>query len=1008
MKKIISFFVITSLLITTIGINLPLQAESFIDSIQVQYSNPIETNYDNAVENLLITDKESHHEITFDLNFNYTNPFNPEDIEVNGVFSYPSGKTITIPAFYMQEMQYIKPDTTLMVYNANHFVADDEGHWCLRFNGDELGNYSFSIQILSGGNAYSYSDPDYVFNLNKTKETGFIKISEANPNYFVDSVSGKLFYGSGSNIAWVRDAYTSNVDHLSYEYFLSQAAKAQTNITRVWMCHWAWLEWMPKEGDNTTYSYAGLGYYNQCIASSFDKILSLCEDYGIRLVLTLDDNDEHKNELYNGEDTFDSWAYNPYNSANGGPADSVEEYWSNKEVRKYYKNRLRYIIARWGYSTSLMSLNLWNDQSTPNSDIIDYLDELNRYTDSLTENYRPLLFGSNYKYTANAVLDYNTVGMANCENGSKPTLTQECYYSDNPNYFKQTLKQTLWEELFAFNASTMVWSHDSVDESNSWDCFTNLLNFIKDIPFNKYTYSPNYSIDGFVSTWENSNGEKPQFNINNNKLEIKCLKDDFSFATVKLETAHLPEKTVGISFKYDATQNSTDTYFRINLSTKIDGKNYTFMPWYGKTYYFTPDGGETQTLKVSGSEQFKSWLNLTAGTKGTFFIPLDTLEIHSSLMDSEEIEQSYKGSFNAANNEFQFTLQTSFTNLDTDIMVLDDITWVTEDENIITQDFSKYTAQYASSADYELDGSAENFKTVTLKPLGDIATWAHKATENQFYVDYNYNDSLIAGISPTIYGTNANIQDYKNDPTFNINSPYGGEMVIQLNEFGTGTNNLTVKSGDEIITTLTLTGGRRTVNDDERYVRVPLKEGMNSLTISNEGHDWILITAYHFKFYTENSKSAVSVKRMINKNQQLALVRNSLSGEVYSNVFNGEQKSAFNVSVPFYELENAEYRLEIYDTENGIWNTSEIITPTNGEYTALIDKVDDISVVKLTKILLFGDTNSDGKISVADIVRLKKYFSFTDIEIDPDLTDLNIDCKINTLDMVLLKNILLQ
>ena len=71
MKKIISFLVITSLLFTTIGINLSPQAESYIDSIRAQYSNPIETNYNNAVENLLITDKETHHEITFDLNFEY-------------------------------------------------------------------------------------------------------------------------------------------------------------------------------------------------------------------------------------------------------------------------------------------------------------------------------------------------------------------------------------------------------------------------------------------------------------------------------------------------------------------------------------------------------------------------------------------------------------------------------------------------------------------------------------------------------------------------------------------------------------------------------------------------------------------------------------------------------------------------------------------------------------------------------------------------------------------------
>ena len=272
-------------------------------------------------------------EITFDLDVKCENPYDPDEVEVNGIFTYPNGKKVVVPAFYIQPVKFSNDKKTLMLYNMNSYYPAGDPHWCIRFSGADKGNYSFTIQVITKDINYKYERAQR-FELKKSKSKGYLEISDENPLYFQNSADESLFYGAGSNIAWVREPFTTNPDHMSYEYFIGQAKNAGVTLTRVWLCHWAWLEWMPKEGERATTSYSGLGHYNQCVSSSLDKIFTMCEEAGIRMILTLDDNNEH----IEGATTYDSWAYNPYNVANGGPAENVNDYWKNPKVREYYKN----------------------------------------------------------------------------------------------------------------------------------------------------------------------------------------------------------------------------------------------------------------------------------------------------------------------------------------------------------------------------------------------------------------------------------------------------------------------------------------------------------------------------------------------------------------------------------------------------------------------------------------------------------------------------------------------
>jgi hypothetical protein len=55
------------------------------------------------------------------------------------------------------------------------------------------------------------------------------------------------------------------------------------------------------------------------------------------------------------------WPRNPYNAANGGPCKTPQEYFTSPEARDFVKRRLRYSVARWGWSMHLAAWELWNE-----------------------------------------------------------------------------------------------------------------------------------------------------------------------------------------------------------------------------------------------------------------------------------------------------------------------------------------------------------------------------------------------------------------------------------------------------------------------------------------------------------------------------------------------------------------------------------------------------------------------------------------------------------------------
>ena len=414
-------------------------------------------------------------ELTFRLAASYTNPYDPDDIRVEAAITSPDGSAATVPAFYFEPFRPRRGVAQMMLWVP--YRPAGAACWKVRFAPPVPGEYSLSLNATQKDGRRATHGP-VRFTATPSAHPGFVQVSRNNPRYFETSRDGKLFWGTGSNVAWTRAGDPGN-PHPCYEYYFGKAAR-HTNATRVWLCHWAWLEWTPAvDAPGTNWEgYGGIGIYNQMIADALDRVFLAAEKNGLRIMLTTEDNNE---SMQNGK--TDGWPANPYNRAHAGPCRDPRDVFSSQEARRHYRNRLRYILARWGYSTSLWAINSWNDCSNPTPAILDWLREMRDFTHQVTDGYRPIIYGSNYRLEASALMDYAQADASAPHD--RPQVMQECYHADRAEGFAASLHDELWKGLATGHAATMVWPHILVDKTGSWSVFEPVMRVAQSLPLNR-------------------------------------------------------------------------------------------------------------------------------------------------------------------------------------------------------------------------------------------------------------------------------------------------------------------------------------------------------------------------------------------------------------------------------------------------------------------------------------------------------------------------------------------
>lgn len=418
-------------------------------------------------------------ELTLTTDGVYANPFDPAQVDLWVQFTSPAGETQSVPAFWYQD------------FDPNSLTPTGPASWRVRFTPTVSGQWQAQVlltqpKLQSAPITFTVSDAPAA--------QGFVRINPNNPRYFAFD-NGDLYFPIGLNIGWASSLTQTIPQYKSWFGSLSQNGG---NIARLWMPDWGvGIEW------NDT----GLGNYSkrQEQAWLLDQVFYLAEQDNIYILLSLINHGAFS-ESVNPE-----WDQNPYNVANGGPLATPAEFVTNATAKELFKRRLRYIVARWGYSTHLFAWEWWNEENwTPIDDtalrpwieeMTESLKHYDPYHHLTTTSYAD---GSNSRIWRSPALDFmqqhdysgaDPIGLFQTRyaafqsiltKGSKPVLMGEHGYSaagaaTAGNSEAIHLHNGLWAATFeGYAGSSMAWWWDTfVDPQNIWPQYKYLADFIQ-------------------------------------------------------------------------------------------------------------------------------------------------------------------------------------------------------------------------------------------------------------------------------------------------------------------------------------------------------------------------------------------------------------------------------------------------------------------------------------------------------------------------------------------------
>jgi hypothetical protein len=249
-------------------------------------------------------------------NLHFDNPFDLETNRVELLIQQPDFSKRVLSFFY------------------DGLNRDSIEQWEARFAPKQAGIHRFSVRI----NGKIHTQFEVSVRPSKAKKQGGLKLSDQLGIFEYES--GEAFRGIGLNVCWTDD----------YEYYFKKMRAAGMNVTRIWMCPWHLsFEW--KE--------TGLGHYDLDAARKLDAILQLAEKYGIYVILCMDYHGIARKGL--GYFRENRWPVNPYNKINGGPCVDGSELFTNAEAKEFFKKKYKYIVSRFGHSSSIASWEFLNE-----------------------------------------------------------------------------------------------------------------------------------------------------------------------------------------------------------------------------------------------------------------------------------------------------------------------------------------------------------------------------------------------------------------------------------------------------------------------------------------------------------------------------------------------------------------------------------------------------------------------------------------------------------------------
>jgi hypothetical protein len=443
-------------------------------------------------------------ETAFDLSVPVLNPFDPDAVDVTAVFTSPSGRTFSRPAFYYQGYSRSMGEDRV-----ERVTPAGKASWRVRYVPLEAGRHTWVLRVKVGDRRVDVRPPPFLVAGGSPR--GFPAVSKADPRYFI-TADGEFFYPMGLNIHAPFDdrsakmlgtAVLPNRGTYAYDYYLEKMSMNRMNAMVMWMSNW----WVSIEWSRKWKGFGGLSDYNMGNAWRLDHVLNSAARNGVYINLVLDNHGKYSGYVDS------EWPTSPYNIANGGPCATPEEFFISDAAFRAYSRRLRYIIARWGHHPNLLGLEIVSELNLVGTTkdfkgdpshaawvkrVAAYLDAIDAYRRPITIQYSndwravdpkvarlpevDYIVGDAYKEGGTIVPLMLRTAQENAQYG-KPTFSAEFggnWNGTTPSRLHADLHCGLWANAMTQSAAApFFWWFDFVDRYNLYPEFAVLHDFMR-------------------------------------------------------------------------------------------------------------------------------------------------------------------------------------------------------------------------------------------------------------------------------------------------------------------------------------------------------------------------------------------------------------------------------------------------------------------------------------------------------------------------------------------------
>jgi len=257
------------------------------------------------------------------------NPYHSDEIRVIATFTSPTHRTFAVDGFTYQDFARSGPPEQLAALGAPV--------WKVRFTPTETGVWTYTVRIITP-NAAPLTVASRTFRCLPSTLKGFVQRSKRNSRYLQYS-DGSQYIPIGQNLGWGNWGMENGT--YSYDTWQPKIAAQGGNFARYWM----WSDFHGIEWTET-----GLGDYTkrQNEAWRLDHDLEVARRNHIQVMLTLLNHGAVSTRV------DPQWLRSPYYKGNGGPCATPDDFFTDPTARAFFKQRLRYIVARWGYASNLI------------------------------------------------------------------------------------------------------------------------------------------------------------------------------------------------------------------------------------------------------------------------------------------------------------------------------------------------------------------------------------------------------------------------------------------------------------------------------------------------------------------------------------------------------------------------------------------------------------------------------------------------------------------------------